>query len=67
MLIDAGIPGEKNVVKRREDPKILEYKECTIEIERVWTVHTKVVPVTVLVTGTISISLREYLSNVLGK
>ena len=32
-----------------------------------WTVHTKVILVTVWATGTISKSLRQYLSNIPGK
>jgi len=54
-------------VIKREAEKIVKYEDCTIEIELMWTVHTKVIPVIVLRTGTISISLRQYLSNVLGK
>jgi hypothetical protein len=37
-----------------------------LKIEWMWTVHTKVIPVIIGVTGTIS-SLRQYLSNIPGK
>jgi len=60
------IEGNRNVIKR-EAEKIVKYEDCTVEIERMRTVHTTVIPVIVLGTGTISISLRQYLSNVLGK
>ena len=47
--------------------KVLKYKDCTIEIQHMWTVHTKVITVIVWATGTISKSLRQYLSNIPGK
>jgi hypothetical protein len=52
---------------KREAGMILKYKDCTTETERIWTVDTKVIPVTTGATGTISKSLGEYLSNVPGK
>ena len=33
--------------------KILKYADCTVEIERMWTVNTEVIPVIIVVTGTI--------------
>jgi len=39
MLIDAAIPGDKNVIKK-EAKKILKYKDLTIEIQRMWNVKT---------------------------
>jgi len=47
--------------------KILKYKELTIEIQRMWNVKTKVIPVIIGATGTISKSLRKYVSNIPGK
>ena len=47
--------------------KILKYADCTVEIERMWTVNTEVIPVIIVATGTISISVRQYLSNIPGK
>ena len=66
MLIDAAIPGDRNVIKK-EDQKILKYKDLIIEIQRVWNVKAKMIPVIIRATGTISNSLRQYLSNVPGK
>jgi len=40
MLIDVAIPGEKKVIKKGGG-KILKYKDCTIEIQCMWTVNTK--------------------------
>ena len=31
--------------------KILKYRDCTVEIERMWTVNTEVIPVIIVVTG----------------
>jgi hypothetical protein len=45
---------------------ILKYKEYTIEIQRMWNVKTKVIPVIIGATGTISKSFRKYLSNIPG-
>jgi len=66
MLIDVAISGGKNVIKK-EAKKILKYKNLTIEIQRMWNVKTKVIPVIIGATGTISKSFRKYVSNILGK
>ena len=42
MLIDAAIPGDRNVNKK-EDEKILKYKDLIIEIQRIWNVKAKVI------------------------
>ena len=66
MLIDVTIPGDRNVIKK-EAEKILKYKYLIIEIQRMWIVKTKVIPVITGATGTISKSIRKYLSNISGK
>jgi hypothetical protein len=43
MLIDASIPGDRNVIKK-EAKKILKYKDHTIEIQRMSNVKTKGIP-----------------------
>jgi len=63
MLIDVAISGDRNVIKK-EAEKILKY--LTIEIERMWNVKTKVIPVIIGATGTISKSFRKYVSNTPG-
>jgi hypothetical protein len=65
MLIDVAISGDRNVIKR-EAEKILKYKDLTIEIQGMWNVKTKVIPVIIGTTGTISKSFRKYMSNILG-
>ena len=66
MLIDVAISGDRNVIKKRsrEDSKI--YTDLTIEIQRMWNVKTKVIPVIIRATGTISKSFRKYVSNIPG-
>ena len=51
---------------KKEAEKILKYKDLTIEIQRMWNVKTKVIPVIIGVTGTISKSFRKYVSNIPG-
>ena len=60
------ISGGRNVIKR-EVEKILKYKDLTIEIQRMWNVKTKVIPVIIGATGTISKTFRKYVSNIPGK
>jgi hypothetical protein len=64
MLIDVAIPGDRNVIKKAE--KILKYKDLTIEIQRMWNVKTRVIPVIIGATGTISKSFRKYVSDIPG-
>ena len=66
MLIDVAISGDRNVIKK-EDEKILKYKDLAIEIQRMWNIKTKVIPVIIGATGTISKSFRKYVSNIQGK
>jgi len=66
MLIDDAIPGDKNVIKKTAE-KMLKYKELTTEIQCMWNVRATVIPVIIGATGTISKSLRQYLSNITGK
>jgi len=52
MLIDVAISGDRNMIKK-EATKTLKYKDLTIEIQRMWNVKTKVIPVIIGATGTI--------------
>jgi hypothetical protein len=49
-------------VIKKEAEKILKYKDLTIEIQRMWNVKTRVIPVIIGATGTISKSFRKYVS-----
>jgi len=66
MLIDVAISGDRNVIKK-EAKKILKYQDLTIEIQPMWNVKTKAIPVIIGATGTISKSFRKYVSNISGK
>jgi len=66
MLIEVAISGDRTVIKK-EAEIILTYEDVTIEIERVWNVKTKVIPVIIGATGTFSKSFRKYVSNIPGK
>ena len=66
MLIDVAISDDRNVIKK-EVEKILKYKDVTTEIQRMWNVKTKVIPVIIGATGTISKTFRKYVSNIIGK
>ena len=65
ILIDVAISGDGNMIKN-EAEKILKYKNLTIEIQRMWNVKTKVIPVIIGATGTISKSFSKYVSNIPG-
>jgi hypothetical protein len=53
-------------VIQKEAEKILKYKDLTIEIQRMWNVKTRVIPVIIGVTGIISKSFRKYVSTIPG-
>jgi len=57
------IPGNRNVTKR-ETEKILKHKDRIIEIQRVWNVKAKMIPVINGATGSFSKSLRQYPNNI---
>ena len=51
---------------KKEAERILKYKDPTTEIQRMWNVKTKVIPVIIGATGNISKSFRKYVSNIPG-
>jgi hypothetical protein len=58
MVIDVAILGDGDVIKK-EAEKILKYKDLIMEIQCMWNVKTKVTPVIIGATGTISKSFRK--------
>jgi hypothetical protein len=52
MLIEVVISGDRNVIKE-EAETILKYKDLTIEIQPMWNLKTKVIPVIIGAIGTI--------------
>ena len=66
MLKYVAISVDRNVIKK-EAEMILEYNDFTTEIQRVQNIKTNVIPAKTGSTGSISKSLRQYLSNIPGK
>ena len=66
MLIDVAIPEDRNMIKK-EAGKILKYKDLTTEIQSMWNVKAKVIPVQIWATRTIPTSHNQYQSNIPGK
>jgi hypothetical protein len=65
MLIDVAISGDGNVIIK-EAEKILKYKDLTVEIQPMRNVKTRVIPVIIGATGTISKSFSKYVSSISG-
>jgi len=61
MLTDVALSGDRNVKKQGAE-KILKYKDLTIEIQRMWNVKAKVIPVITGANGAILKSLRLYVT-----
>jgi hypothetical protein len=53
-------------VIKKEAKKVLKYKDLTIEIQHMWNVKTRVIPVIIGATGNISKSFRKYVSDIPG-
>jgi hypothetical protein len=66
MSIDDAIPDDRNEIKKEVENN-LKYKELVTEIQHMWNVKAKVILEIIGATGTISRSLRQYLSNTPGK
>jgi len=65
MLIDISVSGDRNMIKK-ETEKILKHKDLTIEIQCMWNVKTKVIPVIIGSTAIILKSFRKYVRNITG-
>jgi hypothetical protein len=63
MLLYVAIQGDMNVIQK-EAEKILNYKDLTIEIQRMGNVKTGVIPVIIGATGTISKPFTKYVSTI---
>jgi hypothetical protein len=53
-------------VIKKEAEKIFKYKDLTIEIQRMWNVKTRAIPIIIRATRTISKSFRKYMSTIPG-
>jgi len=65
MLIDVANSGDRYVIKK-EAEKILKYKDLTIEIQHMWNIKARVIPVIKGATGTVPKSFRKYVSDIPG-
>jgi hypothetical protein len=65
MLIDVAISGDRNVIQK-DAVKILKYKDLTMEMLLIWNVKTRVIPVIIGATGTISKSFRKCVNAITG-
>ena len=66
ILIDDAIIGDRNLIKK-EAENILKYKDLIKEIQRIWNMKARMIPLITGATGTISKSLRQCLSIMSGK
>ena len=57
---------KKKKKMKKKKKKILKYKDLTTEIQCMWKVKTRMIPVIIEATGTISKSFRKYISNIPG-
>jgi hypothetical protein len=53
-------------VIKKEAEKILKYEDLAIEIQRMWNVKSRVIPVIIGATGTVSKSFRKHVSSIPG-
>jgi hypothetical protein len=58
MLIDVAISEDRNVIKK-EAQGILQHKDLTIRIQWTCNIKTKVIPIIIATTGTISKSFKN--------
>ena len=62
-LIDVVIPADRNVVQKEAEKK-LNYKSLCIEIQRMWNLKCRIVPVIIEATGIVARSLRKNLETI---
>ena len=65
-LIDVAMPADRNVVQKEAEKK-LKYKSLCIELQRMWKLKCKIIPVIIGATGIVTRSLRKNLEAVPGK
>jgi 3-deoxy-D-manno-octulosonic acid (KDO) 8-phosphate synthase len=65
-LIDVTIPSDKNVIQKEAEKKF-NYKNLSIEIQRMWNMKCFAIPVIIGATGIVSKSLQKYLVTIPGQ
>lgn len=66
LLIDIAIPDDRNITVK-EAEKITKYKDLQIEVQRMWNVKAKVIPVVIGSLGTIKKGFHKHLEQIPGK
>jgi hypothetical protein len=66
LIIDIAVPRDENI-KEKEQEKIDKYYALSVELERLWEVKTKVIPVVVGALGTVTDRLSAWLGEIPGK
>ena len=65
-IIDVAVPSDANI-KDKETEKITKYQDLKIELQRMWNIKARVVPVVVGVLGATSPGIEKHLDNIPGK
>jgi len=65
LIIDIAVPRDENI-REKEQEKVSKYEPLRIELERLWNVDTKVVPVVVGALGAVTTHLSQWLSMIPG-
>ena len=60
LLIDVAVPGDANVANKEFEKKY-KYKDLELEIQKMWKVKTKVIPIVIGALGLVSKDLEKYL------
>jgi hypothetical protein len=66
LVIDVAVPSDKNVIQKEAKRK-LEYKNLSIEIQRMWNMKCFVIPVINGATGIVSKSFKKCLETIPGQ
>jgi len=64
-IIDVAIPSDFNLIKK-EAEKELKYRDLQIEIERMWGIKAKVIPIVIGALGTVTKQFQTYLEKIPG-
>uniref|UniRef100_H2ZUK9 Reverse transcriptase domain-containing protein n=1 Tax=Latimeria chalumnae TaxID=7897 RepID=H2ZUK9_LATCH len=57
-LIDVTVPSDRNIAAK-EMEKLIKYKDLQMEIQRIWGMHTTIIPVVIRVTGLIKKGMNK--------
>lgn len=66
LLIDVAVPADANVHKKEVEKKT-KYQDLQIEVQRLWSLRTTIIPVVVGALGTVSSNLHGYLQQLPGQ